>query len=38
MKMVINVSVRKKAGNLLTKALVPSEELSYTKLITEARL
>jgi hypothetical protein len=36
--MAINVRVRKNAGNLLTKALVPSEGLSYMELITEASL
>jgi len=34
--MVMNLRVIKNAGNLLTKALIPTEELSYMELITEA--
>lgn len=35
---VMNLRVRKNAGNLLTKTLVPTEELSYMELVTEATL
>jgi hypothetical protein len=38
LRMVMNVRVRKNAGNLMTKELVSSEELSCMELITEASL
>ena len=36
--MAMNVRVRKNAGNLLTKALLPTEGLSYMELIAEVSL